>query len=266
MATFKIDPPAAFKCSNPDGWEKWSTRWARFRSGSGLSEKDEEVQINTLIYCMGEDAESVFGRLTLSDENRKKYDEVIKAFSTHFQRKKNVVFERALFNRRIQKEDETVEEFINSAIELAKHCKYGTLKDELIRDRIVVGIKDSDLSEILQMDPDLTLQIAMDKARLSESVKNQQTIVRQAPTTENTVPTPSVDVVGGARPKRYGKPMGNKQQVNTKPGSNCYRCGKAANHSRSQCPARDANCGKCGLRGHFAAVCRSSVHEVTRKC
>ena len=53
---------------------------------------------------------------------------------------------------------------------LAEHCAYGTLHDEMIRDRIVVGLRDANLSMKLQMDPDLTL----DKARQSEAIKQQQ--------------------------------------------------------------------------------------------
>ena len=38
------------------------------------------------------------------------------------------------------------------------NCNYGNLKDELVRDRLVVGIRDQELSKKLQLDPDLTLE------------------------------------------------------------------------------------------------------------
>ena len=41
--------------------------------------------------------------------------------------------------------------------ELVQHCDYGEMKDEMIRDRLVVGIRDSSLSEKLQLDPALIL-------------------------------------------------------------------------------------------------------------
>ena len=43
----------------------------------------------------------------------------------------------------------------------------------MFRDRIVVGIRDSGLSERLQMDPDLTLDKAMKAVRQREAVKEQ---------------------------------------------------------------------------------------------
>lgn len=39
---------------------------------------------------------------------------------------------------------------------LAEHCGYEALHDEMIRDRIVVGITNSASSEKLQLDADLT--------------------------------------------------------------------------------------------------------------
>ena len=77
-----------------------------------------------------------------------------------------------------QEANESVDAFITSLHTLAEHCKYGDLQDELIRDRIVVGLADLKLSERMQMEDKLTLQKAMDMARQSEEVKRQQTALR----------------------------------------------------------------------------------------
>ena len=37
----------------------------------------------------------------------------------------------------------------------------------------------------------------------------------------------------------------------------CTRCGKAPIHGRSQCPAKEAVCHKCGKRGHYKSMCKS---------
>ena len=54
--------------------------------------------------------------------------------------RKNVIFERAKFNRRYQLAGETADQFIASLYSLAENCNYAALKDEMIRDRLVVGI------------------------------------------------------------------------------------------------------------------------------
>lgn len=61
---------------------------------------------------------------------------------------------------------------------LAEHCEFGALREQLIRDRIVVGIRDAKLSESLQSDADLTLEKAMTRVRQRAAVKKQQLVLR----------------------------------------------------------------------------------------
>ena len=71
-----------------------------------------------------------------------------------------------------------MDNFIIDLYSLAEHCQYGRLHDEMVRDRIVVDIKDFKLSEKLQMDNELTLEKAISLARNSKSVKQQQSTIR----------------------------------------------------------------------------------------
>ena len=89
-----------------------------------------------------------------------------------------MIFERAQFIRRVQKPNEPVDDFITCLHSLVDRCDYGTLKEEMIRDRLVVGLNDQSLSERLQMDAELTLKKAVDLARSSERVKKQQQVLR----------------------------------------------------------------------------------------
>ena len=67
---------------------------------------------------------------------------------------------------------------IQDLYRLAENCDYGTLKDELIRDRIIVGILNDTLSNRLQAKSDLTLADAAHISRQAEARKQNQTIVR----------------------------------------------------------------------------------------
>ena len=68
-----------------------------------------------------------------------------------------MVYEWCRFNLRRQEEGESAASFISDVYALVEHCSYGDLHDELTQDRLVVGIRDSRLSERLQLDADLTL-------------------------------------------------------------------------------------------------------------
>lgn len=51
----------------------------------------------------------------------------------------------------------------------------------MIRDRIVVGVLNQQLSEKMQLDPELTLEKATNLARQSEAVKKQQVALHKSP-------------------------------------------------------------------------------------
>ena len=173
MATLNIrlEPPAPFPFKVPDQWQRWKKRFDQYRFASGLSGESDERQISTLLYCMGEDAEETLTSTNITEEDRKEYARVVSEF---FKVRKNVIFERARFNLRCQAEGESIEQFITSLYSLAQSCEFAALKDELIRDRIVIGIRDKALSERMQVDAHLTLDKAKREAQQREAVQEQQ--------------------------------------------------------------------------------------------
>ena len=75
-----------------------------------------------------------------TEEETKTYKIVLEKFDSFFQVRRNVIFERARFNRRCQLPGESVEQYNVELYNLVEHCNYGDLKSEMIRDRLVVGI------------------------------------------------------------------------------------------------------------------------------
>jgi hypothetical protein len=127
---------------------------------------------------MGSEADEIFSSFQLSDDNKKKLNVAKEKFDGYFIPKRNDIFERVKFNKRRQNEGESVDHFITALHTLSEHCGYGDMRDQLIRDLIVVGIRDDKLSEKMQLDPDLTLDKAISLARQSEAVKKQQPLIR----------------------------------------------------------------------------------------
>lgn len=178
-ATYNVQPPESFNFNQPQEWAKWSRRFERFRVASGLSLKDQKQQVNTFIYCLGDEADDLITAFKLTEDELVDYDTVKRRFDEHFQVKRNVIYDRANFFRRFQRENESVDVFINDLYKLVELCNFGALKDEMIRDRIVVGVRDGKLSETLQLDSNLTLEKAIERSRQSEAVKAQQEVVRK---------------------------------------------------------------------------------------
>ncbi|UYV79215.1 hypothetical protein LAZ67_17001565 [Cordylochernes scorpioides] len=143
-----------------------------FLYGKWVINNPENEQVNMLVYCMGDNADDILLSCKIASDQLEKY-EVIKCFESHFIPRRNIIYERARFNQRCQQEGERVNDFITALHSLAEHCNFGALYDELIRDRIVVGVRDRALSERMQLDTDLTLVKATQMAKQSESVKEQ---------------------------------------------------------------------------------------------
>ena len=88
MAVFNITSPEPFSFTKPDNWEKWIRRFDRFRMSTGLAEKSQSDQVNTLIYSMGDQAEDILLSFRLSEEEAKTYSTVVEKFQNHFVRRR----------------------------------------------------------------------------------------------------------------------------------------------------------------------------------
>ena len=98
----------------------------------------------------------------ITEEERKTYESVRSHFNNFIKIRINVILERAKFNRRCQRDGKMAEEFITALYNLVETYNYKDLKEEMLRDRLVVGIKDT-VSEKLQIDAELTLETAKKK-------------------------------------------------------------------------------------------------------
>ena len=78
------------------------------------------------------------------------------------------------------------EEVITALFAHTENCNYGDLREELIRDRLVIGIKHTALSEHLQLDANLMLDKAMKAVRQREAVQEQQTMLSKAEASTDT--------------------------------------------------------------------------------
>ena len=66
--------------------------------------------------------------------------------------------EPAFNNKRNQLEEESAKEYITALYSLIETYEYGNLKEQMLRDRLVVGIRDTNVSQKLQMNAKLTLK------------------------------------------------------------------------------------------------------------
>ena len=65
MTSFRVPLPEKFDFSRQEEWPKWSRRFERFRQASRLVKKEEESQLNMLIYSVGDQADDILNSFNL---------------------------------------------------------------------------------------------------------------------------------------------------------------------------------------------------------
>lgn len=130
----------------------------------------------------------------------------------------------------------------------------------MIQDRIVVGVCNHQLSEKMQLDPELTLEKATNQARQSEAVKTQQITLRishEEKVDRVVMPLENNESQRKRKDNTVLFQFTNKQKVFSKCG---YRL-----HQKDKYPARKAACNKRRKIGHYARLCRrpATLQEVT---
>lgn len=259
----KLTPPSEFDFSRPSDFPSWRARFQRFATASKLSAESGEVQVSMFLYTMGAEAETIFNTLSLSATQREDLGVVAQKFTEYFVPQSNVIHERAIFNQRAQKAGESVEAYVRSLHDLAQHCDFGSKKDEHIRDRLVVGLADRNVSRDLQMKSQLTLAHAVSVARQAETVKENMKCQMEpaaAAVTHEVEHRGRRQVATGKGAVRSGNidPHSDSDMIK------CKFCNRKHARNRKVCFARNAECDNCKQKGHFAVCCNSqrSVREV----
>ena len=89
-------------------------------------------------------------------------DKVLELWQNYYIGRTNVIYERYKFNNRSQEANESIDAYTTALRTLAETCEFSSLKDDLIRDRLVCGIRDNGLRKKLLQEPKLTLKKCLD--------------------------------------------------------------------------------------------------------
>jgi hypothetical protein len=123
---------------------------------TGLKDKTEAVQAATLLIVMEEVAREVFATFTWDGEEDAA--NMNKVLTDCCQPRRNIPFERYLFNRRMQKPGESYDHYRTALLKLAEGCSFQPITpDEILRDRLVFGVKGPQAREKLLCKAKLTL-------------------------------------------------------------------------------------------------------------
>ena len=98
----------------------------------------------------------------------KTYQEMVGTLTKHLAPKQIVIAERFMFNKRHQKEGEGIRAYVASLQRLAEQCAFGDSLSDMLRDRLVCGIREEGVQNRLLTKSDLTFAKILEIAEVAE--------------------------------------------------------------------------------------------------
>lgn len=274
-----------------ENWRRFKRNYDIFSTAAGIDEKQDKIKINTLLNAVGPEAVEIFDTFELTAQERTSYDRVIAKFEEFCKPRKNTVYERYVFYQRMQHEGESFDVYLMDIKRLVRSCEFGATENEMLRDRIVMGVADKRLQKRLLETATLTYDTAVEKARTNEATAQQSETMNKGAAINEIQPSQSSTHAYTQSNERYGnnnnrsKPAKYKgrrqpqaqqqpqqqqqqrtnnnnnnnrsQQNNTqaKMINNCSRCGHT--HKVRECLAYGKQCRSCTKMNHFSSMCKT---------
>ncbi|KAK9702525.1 hypothetical protein QE152_g29873 [Popillia japonica] len=182
----------------------------------------KKTQVDSMLLHMGAQLNKLLDTINVVDDDWNSYTKMKSLFENHYIKKANIIYKRSKFNTRAQKEGETAQEFIAAIIQLSKTCNYGTMTEELVRDR----------------ESNLTLNECKMKIMQHEKIKLENKSMRNGLNSRedvNRIKKPSKQYTMKRDPDK------NKRKTDKQ-----YLCGRCGNkrHDISTCSAIKPTCNK----------------------
>ncbi len=259
-----MSPPTLTEI-NPETWNIFKQQFENYATITDLNKRDKGYQVALFLHSAGTQALKVYNSLKFAPaEDRNDLETITRKFDEHIIGQVNETYERYKFNRRDQGSEEPIENYVAVLRELVKKCNYGELTDSLIKDRIILGIRDNNTRKKLLQIRGSTLNQTIDICRSAELTSQQlKSIDANNDTVSKIIPKKSRD----SSHKQRGKTKYNSKRSNEKPHypstskdtevMPCLFCNTSHIMNRKHCPAWGKRCTKCNRKNHFAVKCKS---------
>ena len=193
------------------------------------------------------------------------YDSAMDALNALYVKSPSPIYARHKLATHKQKSGETIDKFYRDLNVLSKDCEFKEVtaiqhREEAVRDAFISGLLCTDIRQRLLEERELSITQAYNKARSLETAQKQSQLYTphnemSQLTISNAVKTSPINDKAPETSDSSGSL--NSVAVKTK---KCFFCGYKW-HPRNQCPARDAECHDCHVKGHYAKVCQGSKRK-----
>ena len=245
-----------------ENWRLFRQKWGNYSILAQLDRQPAVCQVALLLNALALWTYNGFHFDT--PEDRRTVAKILTRFDQFAVGEVNETYERFLFNRRCQNEGETFETFHAAIRTLAKTCNYcNNCVNTILRDRIVIGIRDSDTQTTLLKERNLTLLQAIDICKPAEYTAMQGRALRP-----DTVHRMAASRPLSRRKQRMPSsiPTPTSEWKERHKERECKFCGNTHPMRKDLCPAWGKKCNVCNKENHYGCKCpsthRRKVHNV----
>ncbi|KAL1461086.1 hypothetical protein WDU94_013017 [Cyamophila willieti] len=240
-----------------ESWKKWLQRFKLYLKAADVDIKKDDKKIAKLLHLIGEYGLEVFNTFGLdeNDENLK-YEDVVKKFTEYFSPRKNITMMRYQFLTRYQQKNEPMESFISDLKIKSLNCELKELRDDLVRDMIIIGMNDAQLKEKLLSRDNLKLEDVVTECRTAAITKKHVKEMQEKSCQNSNIllctkqEDKTIDRVrcSGCHGRRHEE-------------RKCFKCGGPYQFGH-KCLMKNIKCFRCNEFGHIARNCESTVRVV----
>ncbi|KAF2896235.1 hypothetical protein ILUMI_09941 [Ignelater luminosus] len=224
-------------------FEDFVLAWKDYETATGMNKwsiEEMKRQMIMFLTAIGSKPLIKFNRFQLTDKNQTDVNTAIEVIRKRLGSQKNVIYDRAMFNSCNQVVDETFDEYFLKLQKPEVKCEFENFENDLLRDRVILGIKNKDLTKRMMSKTDLTLENAIDICKVKKLTTKRLEDIKE----DNTV---------------------NKIQTDKKQPRKCFFCGKQHEFKKRIWPAWGGKCSFCSGYNNFEIVCKKKNNKATRK-
>ncbi|RLU25193.1 hypothetical protein DMN91_003285 [Ooceraea biroi] len=228
--------------------------------------REDPDKVAYLLHFMGVEAFGILcDRLGLADPYAQTYNTLVEKLKDFYAPEPLEIAEIYIFRKRMQKTDESAQEYMAALQKLSLHCKFGNYLQTELRNQFVYGLKNqriqSRLLETANLTRDSALKIACGMKLVDKGVSKLK---------EEAAAEVAVDLVG-ARSKQFKKTKTKGENKGVKPnkhgtkGESPVKSNYFTKSKRRHTNTNSVTCFRCG-QGHYVTACTLPRSVKCRKC
>ena len=176
----KPPKPLSFEGNAKENWTLWKQRFEFYLRAIECTGKPEQTKAGIFLTSVGDRGIKLYNTLKFdADGDKDKYSKIIEKFEAYVNPRTNITFARHKFFTYKQKEGQSFDLYLTEMTKLSNDCDLGNKVESILRDMVIIGLKDKRLQEGLLRKEKLPLEEIIAVCKSSEIATERAIIIQK---------------------------------------------------------------------------------------